>query len=263
MARVRPRPAVPVFVRFETPPGDEGQAEMRWAWTQERPGRHFEPVGLWIHQDWAAIRQELEARLAYARLAVLGSDRGPGIEESLRHPGMQHQRCRWHGKRSFPYLLYADGFKRPAQGPLLQQLQAIPVLTASQAQLERLRPEDRPVVEQLIAQNEEGFRQLLAVLDPGRYPKARSYIEHLLESVTTALPWWLQHGEAIPTTTSAIESTFSQVSNRIKRVGKRWSGHGLLNRLRITFYKICKPELSARIWLLSLQTSYAWSGAIT
>ncbi len=76
MARVRPRPAVPVFVRFETPPGDEGQAEMRWAWTQERPGRHFEPVGLWIHQDWAAIRQELEARLAYARLA-------PGLTDDV------------------------------------------------------------------------------------------------------------------------------------------------------------------------------------
>jgi hypothetical protein len=32
-------------------------------------------------------------RLAYANLDVLFSDGGPGIEESLPHPGMAHQRC--------------------------------------------------------------------------------------------------------------------------------------------------------------------------
>jgi len=37
---------------------------------------------------------------------------GPGIEEALLAEGMQLQRCLLHGKRDFPYILYADGFKK-------------------------------------------------------------------------------------------------------------------------------------------------------
>jgi len=33
------------------------------------------------------------------------------------------------------------------------------------------------------------------------------------------LRWWLQKGEALPLTTNAIESHFSQICNRVKRIG--------------------------------------------
>jgi len=94
-----------------------------------------------------------------------------------------------------------------------------------------------------------------------------------MEPVTTFLKHWLESGEVIPLTTNAIENAFSRVNNRIKRVGRRWSEAGLLNWLKVTFYKIFKPELWTTLWnserdfpkikLTSLQVSWRWSNAIT
>jgi len=120
----------------------------------------------------------------------------------------------------------------------------------------------------------QGVHGLLPALNPGRYPQARSSIQNLMEPVTTFLRWWRQTGEATPLTTSAIESAFSQVSNRIKRVGKRWAEQGLLNWLNVTFSKSFTPGRWAHILgqnlqevpgirLISVRASSAWFGAIT
>jgi hypothetical protein len=53
---------------------------------------------------------------------------------------MKPQRCQWHGKREFPYFLYADGFKKAEQQALVEKLQAVPVMTLVQADVEKLRP---------------------------------------------------------------------------------------------------------------------------
>jgi len=123
----------------------------------------------------------------------------------------------------------ANGVKKPQHLALIEQLKSIPAMNLTKAQLERLRPEDRPLVEQLADKTQQGFERLLEALDEQRYPKARSYIQNLIKPVTTFFNWWLDRGEVIPLNTNAIESAFSQVSNRIKRVGKRWSERGLLN----------------------------------
>jgi hypothetical protein len=146
-------------------------------------------------------------------------------------------------------------------------------MALTQADIEKLRPEDRPLVEQMVEKTQQGFEQLLAALDPQRYPRTRTYIENLMVPVTTFLKHWLENGEVIPLTTNAIENAFSQVNNRIKRVGRRWSEAGLLNWLKVTFYKIFKPELWTTLWnserdipkikLISLQISWHWSNAIT
>ena len=95
------------------------------------------------------------------------------------------------------------------------------------------------MVEQIVEKTQQGFAQLLEALDPQRYPRARTYIEHLMVPVTTFLKHWLATGEVIPLTTNAIENAFSQVNNRIKRVGRRWSETGLLNWLKVKdLYKI-------------------------
>ena len=252
---------------------DLGQVEMRWAMASLGSLSRFEPVGFWIDTEWGEIRKELEERLDYSRLEVLFSDGGPGIAENLLHPGMKPQRCQWHGKREFPYFLYADGFKKAEQQSLVEKLQSVPVMTLVQADVEKLRPEDRPLVEQMVEKTQQGFAQLLQALDPQRYPRARTYIENLMVPVTTFLKHWLAKGEVIPLTTNAIENAFSQVNNRIKRVGRRWSETGLLNWLKVTFYKIFKPELWTTLWngerdfpkikLTSLQISWRWSNAIT
>ena len=252
---------------------DLGQVEMRWAMASLGSPSRFEPVGFWIDTKWAEIRKELEERMDYQKLEVLFCDGGPGIEENLLHPGMKPQRCQWHGKREFPYFLYADGFKKPEQQSLVEKLQAVPVMTLTQNDMEKLRPEDRPLVEQMVDKTQQGFEQLLQALDPQRYPRTRTYIENLMEPVTTFLKHWLESGEVIPLTTNAIENAFSRVNNRIKRVGRRWSEAGLLNWLKVTFYKIFKPELWTKLWnserdfpkikLVSLQISWRWSNAIT
>ena len=103
-------------VHLQGPLGkDLGQVEMRWALASLGSLSRFEPVGFWIDTEWAEIRKELESRVDYDKLEVLFCDGGPGIEENLLHPGMKHQRCQWHGKREFPYFLYADGFKKAEQ----------------------------------------------------------------------------------------------------------------------------------------------------
>lgn len=252
---------------------DLGQVEMRWAMASlGTPGR-FEPVGFWIDTEWSEIRKELENRLDYHKLEVLFCDGAMGIEENLLHLGMKPQRCQWHGKREFPYFLYADGFKKAEQQALVEKLQSVPVMTLVHSDMEKLRAEDRPLVEQMVEKTQQGFEQLLQVLDPQRYPRTRTYIENLMEPVTTFLKHWLQSGEVIPLTTNAIENAFSRVNNRIKRVGRRWSETGLLNWLKVTFYKIFKPELWGQLWnsernypkikLVSLQISWHWSEAIT
>jgi Uncharacterised protein family (UPF0236) len=252
---------------------DLGQVEMRWALASLGGASRFEPVGFWIDTDWGAIRKDLQSRIDYDKLEVLFCDGGPGIEENLLHPAMKSQRCQWHGKRDFPYLLYADGFKKANQQALIEKLQSIPVMTLTQADIEKLRPEDRPLVEQVVEKTQHGFEQLLAALDPQHYPHTRAYVENLMEPVTTFLKHWLANGEVIPLTTNAIENAFSQVNNRIKRVGRRWSEAGLLNWLKVTFYKIFRPELWTKLWntgkdmskikLISLQTSWHWSDAST
>jgi hypothetical protein len=261
-------------VHLQGPGGkDLGQVEMRWALASLGAACPFEPVGFWIDKDWGEVRKDLGKRLNYRMLELLFSDGGPGIEENLLRKGMKPQRCLWHGKRDFPYILYADGFKKDKQAPLVEQLQAIPAMSLTKAQLEQLRPEDRPRVKQIAEQTQEGFRNLLEVLDEKIYPRARTYIQNLIQPVTTFLSWWLKKGEVIPLNTNAIESAFSQVCNRIKRVGRRWSDKGLLNWLQVAFYKIFKPELWNLQWqgnkklrkikLLSVQASYFWSEPIT
>jgi hypothetical protein len=187
---------------------------------------------------------------------------------------MRPQRCLWHGKRDFPCLLYADGIKKGAQAPFVEKLESIPPLQLTKHQLESLHPEHRPRIEQIVRKTKQGFKELPEALDSNKYPQARLYIQNLVKPVTTFLSWWLEKGEVIPLNTNAIESAFSQVCNRIKRVGRRCSDLGLLNWLKMVFYKIFKPDLWRLQWLgnrkrlpkikiISLQISFSCSNTIT
>jgi hypothetical protein len=80
-------------------------------------------------------------------------------------------------------------------------------------------------------------------LDPEKYPRPRAYIENLVKPVTTFLSWWLKKEQILPLTTNALETAFSQVKNRIKRVVRRWSEQGLLQWVKLTFYKVFQPVL--------------------
>ncbi|MEA1964117.1 MAG: hypothetical protein U9O41_03205 [Candidatus Aerophobetes bacterium] len=246
-----------------------GKSEMRWALASLGENEPFEPVGFWINKSWNKIKKDLEARLNYDHLEVLFSDGGPGIEEALLEKGMRHQRCVLHGKRDFSYILYIDGLKKAEQLPLREKLAAIPVFQFNKEKIEELSPEDLPKVKDLAERTKQGFKEMIDLLDPQRYPRARSYIENLSKDIATFFSWWLENKTWIPINTNAIESGFSQVKNRIWSVGKRWSEKGLLNWLHVTMNKIFFPEMWKELWaqymslnpqfqLTHLRVSWKW-----
>lgn len=248
---------------------DLGNGEMRWAMASLEEGKPFEPVGFWIDKSWKEIRKDLDKRLDYGRLEVLFSDGGAGIEEALLEEGMRHQRCVLHGKRDFSYILYADGFKKAEQGPLKENLKTIPVFHLNKEKLEQLKLEDAVKVKELAEKTHQGFRDMVELLDPEKYPKARTYIENLSANVATFFSWWLEKKAWIPLTTNAIESAFSQVKNRIWSIGKRWSDKGLLNWLQVAVNKMFRPQMWDELWsgymslnpefqLTNIQVTWRW-----
>ena len=257
-------------IRLQGPGGEDlGKGQMRWALASLGEDEPFEPVGCWVQKSWEQIREDLDKRLDYTRLEILFSDGDPGIIEALLAEWMRHQRCVWHGKRDFAYILYADGLKKDEQAPLKEKLGQIPVFQMTKERLEQLEPEDLSKVKTLSDKTKQGFEEMLVLLDPEKYPKARVYIEHLSTSICTFFDWWLENKAWIPLNTNAIESAFSQVKNRIWSVGKRWSDRGLLNWLHVTMKKIFFPNTWKEIWaqymtlnpqlqLTHIQVSWRW-----
>jgi len=248
---------------------DLGQKEMRWALASLGPKHRFEPVGFWIDTEWADIRKDLEKRLSYERLEVLFSDGGPGIEENLLAKGMRQQRCLWHGKRDFPFILYAEGLKKAEQEPFRSLFGAIPVFDLTKERLEAIDPADSQTIQELVENTRKGFESLLEALDQNKYPKAKAYLKNLYQHTMTFLDFWLSTREWFPLNINAIESAFSRIANRIKRIGKRWSDGGLLHWLMLALRKIFKPELWTELWnqylkinrkmeLIQCKAEYAW-----
>ena len=246
-----------------------GKAEMRWALASEGVGRRFEPVGFWVGKDWAFIRQDLENRLDYGKLQVLFSDGGPGIEDNLLSEGMRQQRCLWHGKRDFPILLFQDGLKKQEQLPFRKLLEEIPLFWLTQEVLEEVLPAEKEVIVGLVEEIKKGFQKLIDALDPEKYPKARTYLINFSQNVLLVFDCWLEGKGWIPLTTNAIESAFSRIVNRVKRIGRRWSEEGLVNWLLIALRKIYQPMLWEKLWeqylnahqqlsLTKTKVAYAW-----
>lgn len=228
--------------------GHSKKVEMRWALASLKENSKFELVGIWIDKSWQEIHKDLNKRLNYSKLEVLSSDGGPGIEDNLLEDGMRPQRCIWHGKRDFPYILYADKLKKAQQEPLKDKLKSIPAMNLTRADLEQLTPEDLPKVKELAKKTEEGFKGLIDALPEEKYPTARTYIENLSKNVTTFFDIWFANKTWISLNTNAIESAFSQVKNRIWAVGKRWSEHGLINWLKVVVKKIFFPHSWNKLW---------------
>jgi len=228
--------------------GTDKKAEMRWALASMGEKHKFELVGIWIETPWSQIRKDLEKRLQYSRLEVLFADGEGGIHNQLLTPGMRLQRCLWHGKREFTAMLFMDGIKKIAHKQCKDKLSSIPAMTMTKEQLESIDPADAPQIKETIRKSEEGFEQLLDILDKEKYPRARRYIERLSENVTTFFDIWLSQGECIPLTTNIVESAFSQVKNRIWSIGKRWSKEGLMNWLKVVVKKVFYPETWDKLW---------------
>lgn len=248
---------------------DIGTKEMRWAMASLDEKEPFRLIGFWVDKDWAEIKRDLERRINYEGLEILLSDGAPGIEENLLEEWMRPQRCTLHGKRDFMYVLYSEGLKKKEQGPLIDKFNSIPVFGLNRERLEELEGDDLLKVKGLAEKTKEGFKEMLDVLDANKYPKARVYVENLLEGIMTFFSWWIEKRQWIPINTNAIESAISRVKNRIKRVGRRWSERGLINWLMVSLNKVFHPEMWEKLWeqylrvnpefkLVSVRASYRW-----
>ena len=246
-----------------------GQKAMRWVFACEDVGKRFEPVGFWVDKPWSTIRKDLEERLNYGKLEVLFSDGEPGIEENLLSEGMRHQRCTWHGKRDLPFLLFQDGLKKEGQQHLRKLMEDILVFSLTKELLEEVLEPEKELVVELVEEIKKGFEKLIGALDPNKYPKARTYMENFYQNALLVFDFWLEGKGWIPLTTNALESAFSRMVNRIKRIGRRWSEKGLMNWLAIAMRKIFVPSLWDELWkdylrinkhlmLSKLKVEYVW-----
>jgi len=235
-------------VRLQKKGNHSKKVSMRWALASLGEKERFELVGIWIDKSWKKIRHDLNQRLDYSKLEVLFSDGGPGIEENLLALGIGHQRCLWHGKRDFPYILYLDKLKKPQQRELKDKLESIPAMNLTRSRLEELTPEDQPKVRELAEKTKQGFKELIDALPEEKYPTARTYIENLSRRAATFFDIWFANKVWIPLNTNAVESAFSQVKNRIWAVGKRWSQPGLMNWLKVVVNKIFFPLNWNQLW---------------
>ena len=246
-----------------------GKAQLRFALASLGPGTRFDPVGFWLNRNWESISRDLHKRLDYNQLEVLFSDGEPGIRDNLQAPGMRHQRCQWHAKRDFQFILYMDGLKKPQQKPFLDFMKKIPAFSLNATTLETIKPSDVDKVKELAEKTKQDLKKLLQMLDANRYPKARAYVKHLAHSVDTFFAYWLENKTWIPFTTNAIESAFSRFTNRIKFIGKRWTEKGLFGWLNFAVKKIFFPDAWDKLWeqflqinhapkMIFLKTSFAW-----
>jgi len=248
---------------------DIGQKELRWAFASTGVGQPFDIVGIWIDKSWKYIAHDLKQRLDYDKMQILISDGGPGME-ALMTEGMRQQRCVFHGKRDFPFILYQDGFKKEEQKPLKELFQSIPVMNiSSKGTLEKITPEDRADVLKICVKTKQDFNDLIRILDQVKYPKTHVYLKNLSNTVSLFLDWWLEKGEWIPFTSNIIENRFSQIKNRIKRIGRRWSDEGLVKWLLVVVKKLFTPDDWGLLWkqflnlnqpitLSYLKVSYVW-----
>ena len=257
-------------VHLQGPGGkDIGLKHMRWALASTDVSQPFDIVGVWVDKSWEAIANDLKKRLNYDLLEVLISDGESGIEENLLAEGMRPQRCIFHGQRDFSFLLYQDGLKKKDQEPFVEYFKQIPSVSFIQADMEKVDPDDKPYITELCERTEQSFQFLIDILDKEHYPKSRLYLENLSKRISTFFDWWLQRAEWIPNTSNLIENRFSQVKNRIKRIGKRWSDKGLQRWLMVVLQKIFTPESWNQLWeqfleinkpveLVSINVSYNW-----
>ncbi len=104
------------------------RGQLRFVLASTTISSNFETVGFWLNRSWEQIDQDFRKHLNYKRLEIPFSDGEGCIKENMLLPGIYYQRCQWHSKRNFRFLLYMKGMKNTQQKPFLDQIDKIPAL---------------------------------------------------------------------------------------------------------------------------------------
>lgn len=224
------------------------EGEIRFAYAAVGEHKPFELVGMWVNKSWSECAQELFPRMNTEYLEALICDGGPGMEEAFLLPHMSMQRCQWHGKRDFSFILYADGLKKQEQQQFLEAFNAIPMTCLHKQEVEELAQQDAEELNRLRQKSNHAFCDLYMFLQSKGYHKAATYVENLARPFVSFIDHLLQTGHLLPTTSNIIEGKIGLFKNRIKAVGRRWSEKGLLRWLAIAVRKLLPEYNWDKLW---------------
>lgn len=223
-----------------------GPADLRLVVGSRTPFGPLEVLDSSVGDSWEAIAARLRQRFPTPP-TVLVSDGEEGIPQALAGPETLPQRCLVHGRRGLPFALYQDGVKKAGQEPIKAAFERIPGLQLCQAELARLDPTDTATLHELLEASERAFAALKRKLPADTFPHTRRYILGLIEDGLAYLRHLLATGQPIPLSTNRLESIWSRVLLRIKRIGRRWSASGALHMLAACLVYALHPERYAAL----------------
>lgn len=225
---------------------DAGNAELRLVVGSRTPHGPLELLDYSLGDSWEAIATRLRQRFPTPPKALV-SDGEEGIPEALAGPDTLHQRCLVHGRRNLPFALYQDGYGKADREPIEAAFARIPGLQLCQAELARLAAEDKATLQELLDASERTFRTLKRKLPAAEFPHTRRYVLGLIEDGLAYLRHLLATGQTIPLSTNRLESVWSRVLLRLKRIGRRWSPIGGLHMLAACLVYALHPQRYAEV----------------
>jgi hypothetical protein len=97
-------------------------------------------------------------------------------------------------------------------------------------------------VRRLLEESEEAFKELKAGLPADLFPHTVAYLTGLIQDSLSYLRYLLETGEKILLSSNELESIWSRVGLRIKKIGRRWSRMGALRILAASLLYVLHPD---------------------
>ena len=196
-----------------------GLTDLRLVVGSRTPHGPLEVLDYSVADSWQAIADRLRQRFPTPP-KVLISDGEEGIPAALAGPETLPQRCLVHARRGLPFALYRDGVKKAGQEPIQAAFERIPGLQLCEAELAQLDPTDTAALQELLAASERAFAAITRKLPAERFPHTRRYVLGLVEDGLANLRHLLATGQRLPLSTNRLESLWSRVLPRLKRIGR-------------------------------------------
>jgi hypothetical protein len=220
---------------------DAGGTDIRLVVGSRTPQGKLEVLDVSVGDSWDTVAQRLRKRFPSAPKALV-SDGEEGIPLALMGPETVHQRCLFHVRRGLDHALYQDGFTKLYRQPFRERFETVDGLHITQNQLNDMDADDQDRVRQLLQRSEKAFQELKAGLPADLFPHTVAYLTGLIEDSLAYLRYLLQTGKKILLSSNRLESIWSRVVLRIKKIGRRWSRLGALRMLAATLLYVLHPD---------------------
>lgn len=225
---------------------DAGLADMRLVVGSRTPFGRLEVLDFSIGETWTAIAQRLRRRFPDPP-EVLVSDGEEWIPQALAGPQTIHQRCLVHARRQLAFALYRDGCKKADRQGIEKAFRRIRGLHLCQAEMARLNPQDKAALRELLAASERALAEIEQMLPADTFPHTRQYVLGLVHDGLAYLRHLLATEEKVLLSTNRLESLWSRILLRLKKIGRRWSKEGALAMLAACLVYTLQPDRYAEL----------------